>query len=72
MYFTHVVLGSHKHCQKRRFLPECSVFTFIQAGEAAVKAGNLTVGDWEWGNYKRQNQLLDIELLLYFMQSIRK
>lgn len=26
-------------------LPEGAVFTFIQAGEAAVQAGDLTVGD---------------------------
>lgn len=27
-------------------LPESPIFTFIQAGEAAVQASYLTVGDW--------------------------
>lgn len=27
-------------------IPEGAVLSFVQAGEAAVQAGDLTVGDW--------------------------
>ena len=35
-------------------LPEGAVLSFVQAGEAAVQTGDLTVGDWGGGTRERE------------------